>query len=81
MEFTASASEWLPWLGRVRFLIITFLLAVVVVVHQFTPVFLPVRVLVSLCGIWYVLASIYVILQRALPGSGWHGAAPDRFWT
>lgn len=73
MELTSSVSEWLPWLGRVRFLIITFLLAVVVVVHQFTPVSLPVVVLVSLCGIWYVLASIYVILQRALPGAGWHG--------
>lgn len=74
MELTASASEWLPWLGRVRFLIITFLLAVVVVVHQFTPVSLPMGELVSLCGIWYVFASIYVILQRALPGAGWHGA-------
>jgi two-component system sensor histidine kinase PilS (NtrC family) len=74
MELTASASEWLPWLGRVRFLIITFLLAVVVVVHQFTPVSLPVGILVSLCGLWYVLASIYVILQRALPRAGWHGA-------
>jgi two-component system, NtrC family, sensor histidine kinase PilS len=74
MELTASASEWLPWLGRVRFLIITFLLAVVVVVHQFTPISLPVGVLVSLCGIWYVFASIYVILQRALPNAGWHGS-------
>ena len=74
MELTASASEWLPWLGRVRFLIITFLLAVVVVVHQFTPISLPVGVLVSLCGMWYVFASLYVILQRALPGAGWHGA-------
>jgi two-component system, NtrC family, sensor histidine kinase PilS len=74
MELTASASEWLPWLGRVRFLIITFLLAVVVVVHQLTPVSLPIGILVSLCGLWYVLASIYVILQRALPNAGWHGA-------
>ncbi len=74
MELTASASEWLPWLGRVRFLIITFLLAVVVVVHQFTPVSLPVGILVSLGGVWYVFASMYVILQRALPEAGWHGA-------
>ncbi|MGB7307475.1 MAG: PAS domain-containing protein, partial [Candidatus Acidiferrales bacterium] len=74
MELTASASEWLPWLGRVRFLIITFLLAVVVVVHQFTPVTFPIGVVVSLCGIWYVFASLYVILQRALPHAGWHGA-------
>ena len=77
MELTASASEWLPWLGRVRFLIITFLLAVVVVVHQFTPVSLPVGILVSLCGVWYVFASIYVILQRALPGAGGMAAPND----
>ncbi|HUA00851.1 MAG TPA: ATP-binding protein [Candidatus Aquilonibacter sp.] len=74
MEPTPSISEWLPWLGRVRFLVITFLLAVVVVVHQFAPVSFPLAVLVSLCGLWYVFASIDVILQRALPAAAWHGA-------
>jgi len=72
MEFTPSASEWLPWLGRVRFLIITFLLAVVVVVHQLTPIPLPVGSLVLLIGLWYLLASLCVILQRALPEARWH---------
>jgi two-component system sensor histidine kinase PilS (NtrC family) len=71
MEFTPSASEWLPWLGRVRFLIITFLLAVVVSVHQLTPIPLPVGSLVLLIALWYVLASLYVILQRALPEGRW----------
>ena len=36
MEFTPSVSEWLPLLGRVRFLIITFLLVVFVAVRQWT---------------------------------------------
>ncbi len=72
MEFTPSASEWLPWLGRVRFLIITFLLAVVVAVHQLTPIPLPVGSLVLLIALWYVLASLYVLFQRALPEARWH---------
>jgi two-component system, NtrC family, sensor histidine kinase PilS len=74
MESTPSVGEWLPWLGRARFLIITFLLALVVVVHQFTPIPLPIGTLVSLCALWYLVASIYVILQRALPRAAWHGA-------
>jgi two-component system sensor histidine kinase PilS (NtrC family) len=72
MELTPSASEWLPWLARVRFLIITFLLAVVVAVHQLTPIPLPVGQLVLLIALWYVLASLYVILQRGLPEARWH---------
>ena len=38
MNSNTSVSEWLPWLGRVRFLVITFLLAVVVAIHQLTPI-------------------------------------------
>ena len=41
MESKPSVSEWLPWLGRVRFLVITFLVGVVVAVHQLTPVAHP----------------------------------------
>jgi two-component system sensor histidine kinase PilS (NtrC family) len=72
MELTPSTREWLPWLARVRFLIITFLLAVVVAVHQLTPIPLPVGSLVLLIALWYVLASLYVICQRALPEARWH---------
>ncbi len=72
MEFTPSLSEWLPWLGRVRFLIITSLLAVVVCVHQLTPIPLPVQKLVPLIAIWYALATLYLVLQRRVPGAAWH---------
>ncbi len=38
MNLNTSIGEWLPWLGRVRFLVITFLLVVVVAIHQLTPI-------------------------------------------
>ena len=72
MEFKPSVSEWLPWLGRVRFLVITFLVGVIVAVHQLTPVVLPVRAFVSLVVFWYTLAIVYVILQRWIPEARWH---------
>src|SRR5580704_18092558 len=72
MESKPSVSEWLPWLGRVRFLVITFLVGVVVAVHQLTPVPLPVRVFLSLIVFWYTLAIVYVILQRWIPKARWH---------
>jgi two-component system sensor histidine kinase PilS (NtrC family) len=71
MEFQLNMNEWLPWLGRVRFLMITFLVAVVVAVRQLTPLPLPARVLVPLIVLWYTLAIFYLILQRWLPQARW----------
>ena len=53
-------SEWLPWLGRVRFLIITFLVMVVIAVRQLTPIQIPVHTLFPLVVLWYTLAVVYV---------------------
>lgn len=72
MESKPSVSEWLPWLGRVRFLVITFLVGVVVAVHQLTPVVIPVRAFISLIVFWYTLAVVYVILRRWIPQVRWH---------
>jgi two-component system, NtrC family, sensor histidine kinase PilS len=72
MESKPSVSEWLPWLGRVRFLVITFLVGVVVAVHQLTPVVIPVRAFISLIVFWYTLAVVYVILRRWIPQARWH---------
>src|SRR5271170_6368566 len=72
MNSNTSVSEWLPWLGRVRFLVITFLLAVVIAIHELTPIPLPaVRVLLLITA-WYVLAGIYVALYRWIPQASWH---------
>ena len=71
MELTPSVSDWLPWLGRVRFLIITVLVTVVVAVRQLTPIPLPVRTVLPWVAGWYTLAIIYVILQHLFPGARW----------
>jgi two-component system sensor histidine kinase PilS (NtrC family) len=72
MELASNLTEWLPWLGRVRFLVITFLVAVVVGIHELTPIPLPVRTLFVLAALWYALATVYLILQRNAPGARWH---------
>ena len=77
MEITTSVSEWLPWLGRVRFLIITFLVAVIVAVSQLAPAPLPVRTLVPLIALWYTFAILFVILQRWLPVARLAGVASN----
>ena len=66
-----ASGEWLPWMGRVRFLIITFLLAVVAV-GQLTPIPLQLRTLLPLIVLWYTLATAYIILQRWAPQASWH---------
>lgn len=63
--------EWLRWLGRVRFLVITFLVVTVVAVRAFTPIPFPVRSFVPLIVLWYSLAVFYVLLPRWLPRAPW----------
>src|SRR5271156_3110969 len=71
MELELNMNEWLPWLGRVRFLMITFLVAVVVAVRQLPPLPLPARGLVPIIVLWYTLAIFFLILQRWLPEARW----------
>jgi two-component system sensor histidine kinase PilS (NtrC family) len=71
MGKTPTANEWLPWLGRVRFLIITFLVMVVVIVRQLTAIQLPLHTLVPIIVLWYTLAVLYVILHRWIPQARW----------
>src|ERR1700721_3013365 len=70
--FTPSADEWLPWLGRVRFLAITFLVAIVIAARQVASTPIPVRSFVPLIALWYTLAVVYVILQKWIPRARWH---------
>jgi two-component system sensor histidine kinase PilS (NtrC family) len=72
MKSATSVSEWLPWLGRVRFLAITFLLGIVVAARQLTPDSISVRSFVPLVALWYMLAVVYVILQRWTPQARVH---------
>jgi two-component system sensor histidine kinase PilS (NtrC family) len=72
MKSTPNVSEWLSWLGRVRFLAITFLVGIVIAARHLTPMSLPVRSFVQLVVLWYTLAIFYVILRRWVPQARWH---------
>jgi two-component system sensor histidine kinase HydH len=71
MEFASSTNEWLPWLGRVRFLVVTFLLAVVVALRQWTPISIPVGKLFLLAAVWYALATVCLMLNRGFLRARW----------
>ena len=73
MEHTTNTSEWLPWLGRVRFLVITVLVAVVVAVSEFTAAPAPTRAFLPLIMTWYMLAAVCLLLQKRLPEARTHG--------
>ena len=64
--------EWLPWLGRVRFLAITFLVGIIIAARHLTPNAVSLRSFVQLLVLWYTLAIFYVILQRWIPNARWH---------
>ena len=71
MDKTPTANEWLPWLGRVRFLIITFLVMVVVIVRQLTMIQLPLHTLIPIIVLWYTLAVLYLIVGHWMPQARW----------
>jgi two-component system sensor histidine kinase PilS (NtrC family) len=67
-----NVSDWLSWLGRVRFLAITFLVGIVIAARHLTPTSVPVRSFIQLIALWYTLAIFYVILRRWMPQARWH---------
>lgn len=71
MKSQTNTSEWLSWLGRVRFLVITSLLAIIVM-GQLTAIPLRVRILLPLIAAWYALATVYILLRRWVPKAAWH---------
>ncbi len=72
MDNTPSTSEWLPWLGRVRFLIITVLVAVVVAVRELTTAPPPTKAFLPLIMLWYMLAAVCLLLEKRLPQARAH---------
>jgi len=72
MEISQSVGGWLGWLTRVRLLLITFLLVIVLILQKSTQLFVPTRYFVPLIVLWYTLAIFYVILLRWIPDAHWH---------
>src|SRR5713226_9143801 len=64
--------EWMGWLTRVRFLVITFLLVIILILRESAQLVVPTKYFVPLIVLWYTLAIFHVILLRWIPRAGWH---------
>jgi two-component system, NtrC family, sensor histidine kinase PilS len=62
MQSTFDERNWLTWLVKVRILILTFLLGLELLVAQFTPTPLPLRLFIGTIVLWYTLSLFYVLL-------------------
>ncbi len=71
MEWTQNTTEWLGWLSRVRFLVITFLLAISLFLWNTGLLALNARIFGTLIGLWYMLGFLYAILARWVPQARW----------
>src|SRR6266700_6996391 len=74
MEMTQNVAAWLSWLSRVRFFLITLLLALVLVLGKTSQLEVSTRLFLPLMILWYTLAIIYTILMRWMPLASWHGS-------
>jgi two-component system sensor histidine kinase PilS (NtrC family) len=72
MELTQNVAAWLAWLSRVRFFLITLLLALVIVLGKTSQLQVSTRYFIPLMILWYTLAIIYSILMRWMPVASWH---------
>src|SRR5258707_13994376 len=73
MEMTQNVAAWLNWLSRVRFFLITLLLALVLVLGKTSQLEVSTRLFLPLMILWYTLAIIYAIMMRWMPTASWHG--------
>ncbi|HVA93789.1 MAG TPA: ATP-binding protein [Candidatus Dormibacteraeota bacterium] len=72
MELTQNVGAWLAWLSRVRYFLITLLLALVLVLGKTSQLDVPTRYFIPLIILWYTLAIVYTILMRWMPVAAWH---------
>jgi two-component system, NtrC family, sensor histidine kinase PilS len=66
-----SANEWLGWLNRVRFLVITFLLAISLFFWDVGIVRFNATTFGTLIALWYSLSFLYAILGRWVGQARW----------
>jgi len=53
---------WLAWLSKVRIIVITFLLAIELVITRLTTTAVPERAFISVIALWYTISLFYVLL-------------------
>src|SRR5260370_27288834 len=54
--------SWLAWLVKVRVIVISFLLAVELLIVNLTPNLVPVRLFVSIILVWYTCSVFFIVL-------------------
>ena len=64
---------WLSWMGKVRIIIITFLLGIELTITQLTPTnVVPIRGFISIIVLWYSIALFQILLLALWPDTGAH---------
>lgn len=71
MEWRQNSTEWLGWLARVRFLVITFILAISLFLWNTGLLSLDPKLFGTLIALWYTLSFLYAILARWAPQARW----------
>lgn len=71
MDGTQNTTEWLGWLSRVRFLVITFLLAISLFLWNAGLLALNARIFGTLIALWYILGFLYAIFAKWVPLAAW----------
>jgi len=62
MRSEFNERTWLAWLSKVRIIVITFLLAIELVIARLTITAVPVRAFISVIALWYSISLFYVVL-------------------
>src|SRR5215470_7533743 len=61
-ETRLNERAWLAWLVKVRVIVISFLLAVELLIINLTPNVVPVRLFVSIILVWYTFSVFFIVL-------------------
>ncbi|TAM82801.1 MAG: PAS domain S-box protein [Acidobacteria bacterium] len=67
MKFTGELQSWLPWVIKIRFVIITFVFAIAYAIEQVSPTPSGFRAIENLGGfviLWYVLSLFFLIYNQ-----------------
>lgn len=70
MRNELKGRTWLAWLSKVRIIVITFLLAIELVIVRLTVTAVPVRSFISVIALWYAISLFYVLLLPLWRESG-----------
>jgi two-component system, NtrC family, sensor histidine kinase PilS len=73
MVATHNSKEWLTWLNRVRFLVITLLLAISLLLMRLDLLDVPGIPFAGLIVFWYMLACLYGLFGKWMDSPSWLG--------